>query len=480
MDFRATLDRSYTLEELNSAGGTLRCSPKAAIVIVGGLEAGALVALGLVSKALLTFVTDRSVDIQSALGVGCTAAFFFVAVGHSTGLYSMRRLLQPDPRRLLLVSFATILLVIANLFALKVSADLSRGFLAIFACLSSLGLYVGRLVARHVMSRAVDVDLIFGRSVVILGSSEELDRLRPADLKRFGIKEAGRVVIASTREGTTQWASLTAEAIRVARQLRADEFVIAAPWAGLERLEALESGLRASPLPVRLLPDANIRALLARHQAADPSVDHLVDLQRRPLNTIECLAKRLLDIAVAALALCLLSPIFLCVALAVRLDSPGPAVFRQRRNGFDQRQFTIYKFRTMSVLEDGHGIRQARRDDDRITRLGRMLRRTSIDELPQLLNVLRGDMSIVGPRPHALAHDEHYERVIGDYCVRHHVKPGITGWAQVNGLRGETRDTERMQRRVEYDTWYINNWSLALDLRIMVRTAFEVLSHDAY
>jgi len=198
------------------------------------------------------------------------------------------------------------------------------------------------------------------------------------------------------------------------------------------------------------------------------------------MTMVERAAKRFVDVILASLAIFILLPVFAVTALAVKLDSAGPVIFRQRRNGFDQHQFSIYKFRTMRVLEDGQVITQARRQDPRVTRVGRLLRRASIDELPQLFNVLKGNMSLVGPRPHALAHDDQYKSVIETYCFRHHVKPGITGWAQINGLRGETAHLERMQRRVEFDIWYINNWSLWLDVFILLKTAFEVLKQKAY
>jgi undecaprenyl-phosphate galactose phosphotransferase/putative colanic acid biosynthesis UDP-glucose lipid carrier transferase len=162
----------------------------------------------------------------------------------------------------------------------------------------------------------------------------------------------------------------------------------------------------------------------------------------------------------------------LLAALLIKFDSRGPVLFRQKRNGFNGRVFAIYKFRSMRVLEDGERIQQATRDDPRVTRIGRWLRRTSVDELPQLFNVLWGDMSLVGPRPHAVAHNNDYQSVVSNYAFRHHVKPGITGWAQVNGLRGETQTVEIMAKRVEYDLWYINHWSLWLDLRILVKTLF--------
>jgi len=182
---------------------------------------------------------------------------------------------------------------------------------------------------------------------------------------------------------------------------------------------------------------------------------------------IELDAKYVLDVVLAALGLFLLSPLLVLVALAIRLDANGPALFKQTRTGLDGRPFRIYKFCTMTVQEDGVVIQQATPGDPRVTRIGGILRRTSLDELPQLFNVIRGEMSLVGPRPHALAHDAYYGREIPTYEWRFAVKPGITGWAQINGARGETPAVER---RVDLDLWYVQNWSLALDLEILART----------
>jgi undecaprenyl-phosphate galactose phosphotransferase/putative colanic acid biosynthesis UDP-glucose lipid carrier transferase len=182
----------------------------------------------------------------------------------------------------------------------------------------------------------------------------------------------------------------------------------------------------------------------------------------------------MVDIIGAAAALVLFSPLLLLCALLIRLDSSGPILFKQKRNGFNGHAFVIYKFRTMRVLEDGDNIPQAIRNDPRVTRLGRWLRLTSIDELPQLFNVIRGNMSLVGPRPHAVAHNNEYQQIVANYAYRHHVKPGITGWAQVNGFRGQTQTVDLMARRVDHDLWYINNWSPWLDLRILLKTLMMI------
>jgi undecaprenyl-phosphate galactose phosphotransferase/putative colanic acid biosynthesis UDP-glucose lipid carrier transferase len=229
-----------------------------------------------------------------------------------------------------------------------------------------------------------------------------------------------------------------------------------------------------------LYPDQKIRDVF--RQQAERCFDQrfAVTVQRAPLSGRERAVKRATDFVVATTALVALAPFLLAISLAIRLDSRGPVIFRQRRCGFDNREFVIFKFRTMTVLEDGGSIVQARPDDARVTRIGKFLRRTSIDELPQLLNVIRGDMSLVGPRPHAIAHDDEFKARIGNYALRHHVKPGLTGAAQVIGLRGETQRLSQMEQRVERDLWYINNWSLTLDLKLMAMTCLALLRFDAY
>jgi putative colanic acid biosynthesis UDP-glucose lipid carrier transferase len=206
-----------------------------------------------------------------------------------------------------------------------------------------------------------------------------------------------------------------------------------------------------------------------------------VELQRGPLSAVERCAKRCVDMIGAGLVLVVMSPLLALVAVAIKLDSPGPILFRQQRLGFNGCSFQICKFRTMSVLEDGFSAVQARDDDDRVTRVGKWLRRTSIDELPQLLNVLDGSMSLVGPRPHAIAHDNQFEKIVRNYALRQRVKPGLTGWAQIHGCRGPTPTAALIERRVEYDLWYIDNWSLRLDLAILLQTPIEVVrGRNAY
>jgi Undecaprenyl-phosphate glucose phosphotransferase len=263
-------------------------------------------------------------------------------------------------------------------------------------------------------------------------------------------------------------------ALVIARDRGADEIVLALNWSDTRGIELVRERLRDSPLPVKLLPDQKVRNL-TENPAFSVNRSFAIEIQRSPLSGVEQFAKRLLDITGACVALLLLSPLMLLTALAIKLESPGPVLFRQQRSGFNAKHFSIFKFRTMSVMEDGDSVTQATRQDPRISKFGGVLRATSIDELPQLFNVLRGDMSLVGPRPHAVAHDNHYGQLLSDYAFRHHVKPGITGWAQIHGCRGGTAQVGLMKNRLDFDLWYINNWSVGLDLVIMVRTLLEVL-----
>jgi undecaprenyl-phosphate galactose phosphotransferase/putative colanic acid biosynthesis UDP-glucose lipid carrier transferase len=263
-------------------------------------------------------------------------------------------------------------------------------------------------------------------------------------------------------------------AIQCARINRVDEVLLAMRWGDAARRKQVSELLHSLPVPVLLVPDQFIGSM-PLHSVVTMGSLVAVEVQRAPLSRSELALKRALDMILAGSLLVALLPLLALVGIAIKLDSPGPIIFRQRRMGFNGEVFTIYKFRTMSVLEDGDTIKQATRADPRITRLGQLLRSTSIDELPQILNVLYGDMSLVGPRPHALAHDAEYSKLIGSYACRHHVKPGITGWAQINGWRGETASLEPMKKRVELDLWYIDNWSLWLDLQILFLTCFELL-----
>lgn len=257
-----------------------------------------------------------------------------------------------------------------------------------------------------------------------------------------------------------------------ARQGRIDKVYITLALTTQPHLQDLVKGLSDTTASVYLIPDVFMFELL---HARSESINGLASISifDSPMDGAWSLVKRCEDILLSSVILAMIALPLMLIAIAIKLTSPGPVLFRQRRYGLDGRPIMVWKFRSMSVQENGDVITQATRNDARVTPLGAFLRRTSLDELPQFFNVLRGDMSIVGPRPHAVAHNEQYRKQVSGYMLRHKVKPGITGWAQINGWRGETDTLDKMQKRVEYDLEYIEHWSLWLDLKIILLTLFK-------
>jgi putative colanic acid biosynthesis UDP-glucose lipid carrier transferase len=267
------------------------------------------------------------------------------------------------------------------------------------------------------------------------------------------------------------------DAVDYVRRHRIDLVYITLPLRGDARIAALLDGLSDSTTSVFFVPDLDVVDLLQGRIDQIGGIP-VLGIWETPYYGVNAIVKRVADIFMASLAVTLLAPVLLAIAVAVKLTSPGPILFKQRRYGFGGEEIIVYKFRTMTVCEDGAQVTQASRNDPRITPLGQVLRRLSLDELPQFVNVLQGRMSIVGPRPHAIAHNEHYRQLISGYMHRHKIKPGITGWAQVNGLRGETDTVDKMRARVAYDLEYLRNWSIWLDIRIVLRTA-RLIFQDA-
>lgn len=450
-------------------------------------DATAIIFASAVGGGAYQIVANGALDRgEPLLGVGPVAAVLYVLIGQSSGFYDLRAALSKrrrDAGRVFAQWFFVSLLLALLAFLMKSGAGFSRGSVVCFGVLALLLLLVSHRFSRRIVAAVVADGQVQGRRAVLLGTPEELASIGSEELlERHGLTEVGRVVFSNEQNGgfamTADETSCLARAIAVARDRGVEEIVLAFPWSDTRKLELVRDGLRVSPLPVQLLPDRRIRSL-----AGNPSYrlrnSLSIEIQRGPLSRAEQGSKRLLDIVGASVGLVILAPLMILSALAVKLDSPGPALFRQRRTGFNTKQFSIFKFRTMAVMEDGPSVVQAKRLDPRVTRVGKVLRRSSIDEVPQLLNVLRGEMSLVGPRPHALAHDDHYGQLLSDYAFRHHVKPGITGWAQIRGYRGETAHVEQMKGRVDCDLWYINNWNLTLDLKILLLTCLELGRRDS-
>jgi len=425
--------------------------------------------------------------LGTLLGVGIVAALLQVLIGQTLALYQIRAILafRKTIREVVGIWIAVSLLLTLLAFLMKVGAEYSRGSIVCFCVLALALVLCSRWLASRLARFAVAADHVQGRRVILVGPQDEIAGLEGRMLlRRFGLSVVDRVVFAgSSSAGPTlnqREAAALDRAMLAGRRENAAGIVLAFSWWDGRKLELVRDHLRASPLPVQLLPDSRVRALIG-NRSFRVNGTFAVEVQRGPLSMLELGAKRLLDIVGASSALIVLAPLFVLAAIAIKLESPGPVLFRQRRNGFNTSQFRIFKFRTMMAMDDGVVVLQASRNDPRVTFVGKILRQSSIDELPQLFNVLLGDMSLVGPRPHALAHDDQYSEVLSNYAFRNHVKPGITGWAQVNGYRGETIRLEQMKARVDCDLWYINNWDLLLDLKILALTAFEVVrQRNAY
>ena len=255
---------------------------------------------------------------------------------------------------------------------------------------------------------------------------------------------------------------------------KVDLIYLALPMATQPRITRLLDDLRDTTASVYFAPDIFLFDLIQARMDTIGGIPVLA-ICETPFYGVNGIVKRVSDVILSALILVLISPIMAALAFGVKLSSPGPVLFRQRRYGLDGEEIVVYKFRSMTVTEDGPVVKQATKNDARVTRFGAFIRKTSLDELPQFINVLQGRMSIVGPRPHAVAHNEMYRKLVKSYMVRHKVKPGITGWAQVNGLRGETDTVDKMKARIEYDLDYLRHWSLRLDLQIIWKTVFVVL-----
>ena len=249
---------------------------------------------------------------------------------------------------------------------------------------------------------------------------------------------------------------------------------VALPMRHVQRVLDLLDNLRDTTASIYYVPDVFVFDLIQSRTGEILGMP-VVALCETPFSGYRGVVKRLTDVSLSLVGMLLLSPLYVAVAVAVKLSSPGPVIFKQRRYGLDGKEIQVYKFRTMTVTEDGPNIRQATRDDSRVTPVGRILRRYSIDELPQLMNVVLGNMSLVGPRPHAVTHNEEYRKLIKGYMLRHKVRPGITGLAQVNGCRGETTRLEDMRARIEYDLDYLRHWSPGLDIKILFKTVVAVL-----
>ena len=427
-------------------------------------------------------------EIPSVLphaAVGLLASFIYILRMSGSGHYDFPECAKPhvEIANILVYWFTTGLLLAFFAFLLKIGVAYSRGAFVLFYFFAPVGLLGMRKATKIVLASATSRGSLGRRNIVLVGDFDEVTALKSQDMLFFsGTAEINRFMLSRSDDRVERAANderILNSAINFVRSNNCREIVLAFPWTDTDRIDFVRDSIKVLPVSARLLPDTRVRSL-THYSSASPHM-LAIEVQRAPLSAAERLAKRTMDIVIASLALFFLSSFMVLTAVAIKLDGPGPVIFRQRRKGFNGQEFVLLKFRTMSVQEDGAVVSQAMRNDPRVTPIGRLLRSASIDELPQLLNVLSGEMSLIGPRPHALAHDDHFQKVVSDYAFRHHVKPGLTGWAQCNGSRGATPSVEEIARRVKLDLWYINNWSLLLDFQILIKTFFEVIrKRNAY
>jgi putative colanic acid biosynthesis UDP-glucose lipid carrier transferase len=359
-------------------------------------------------------------------------------------------------------------------YATKVSAVYSRRLLFVWFLATPL-LTIGVTIVLRGWFRHILVSSGKARSAVIAGVNDASRRLATSLVERHEIGIDFRGYFddrASDRLGKIEPGALLGRLEDVpafVKSRRIDIIFIALPISHIQRTKELLEHLRDTTASIYFVPDIFVYDLI-QSRTDELNGIPIVALCETPLHGWPALVKRSSDIVLGSLMLAAALPVMLLIAVGIKLTSPGSIIFRQRRYGLDGEEIVVYKFRTMTVSEDGDKVEQARRNDDRITPLGRILRRYSLDELPQLINVLQGRMSVVGPRPHAVVHNEIYRKLIPGYMVRHKVTPGITGLAQVSGCRGETTSVEEMEKRIEYDLEYVRHWSLLLDLKILFRT----------
>ena len=372
-------------------------------------------------------------------------------------------------------------LLVTLLFVMKIGDWYSRGT---FFC-QFIGVSIVILVARgwvhSYIRHTLQSGAIEARRAVLIGDAKaNVEVLK--DLQQSGVRLAGVLEFPHVDQALLsdkKFSTYKRTFIERCRAFKPDDVILLIEPQDLPVVFRLVDFLSELPITVNVIPTA-LHELGGPPKIVNFGRTLAIQVLHPPLSRLDRTLKRGLDVCIASMGLILLSPLLCLVSMAIKLDSRGPIIFRQDRHGYDNEIISVMKFRTMNIIEDGATpatFTQAKANDERITPLGRILRKTNLDELPQLFNVLRGEMSIVGPRPHAIAHNRMFEEQIAPFSRRHNVKPGLTGWAQVNGLRGETDTEEKMRRRVEYDLYYIDNWSFMFDLKIILMTIF---SRSAY
>ncbi|MGO4713750.1 exopolysaccharide biosynthesis polyprenyl glycosylphosphotransferase [Bradyrhizobium sp. 2TAF24] len=441
--------------------------------------------LAITAGALATAAYHASLHRPSGLAALYVIAAMFVGLSEiaiAAAFHQFNLIQQPTPHRYLWSGLASVLLTFVLLASLLFLGQFPQAY-SREALLAQLTICCGvilayRAIAHRRFKAAVADGTIHGRRIVLIGRQVHFpDYSRLLRFTGAGVQIIHCQIPPRDRSGRP---CITAETIASAlvdqcRTLQADDVILLADETRDSELSVITTSFREIPAAIYVIPRRTL-SVWARAHLAEIAGVVAYSLEKAPLSATALAVKRGFDLAVSALAVLLLWPVMLAAAIAIKLDSDGPVLFAQERHGYNNQPIRVLKFRSMQVSRDAV-FRQATRDDPRITRVGRWLRRTSIDELPQLFNILRGEMSLVGPRPHAVSHNEMFIPEIKLFSRRHNVKPGLTGWAQVNGYRGETDTLDKMIRRIECDLYYIDHWSLWFDLRILFLTVFSMKTY---
>ena len=438
--------------------------------------------IGLCGVAAYAWRFELALPSPAYLGLILIGVLLALLLFPLFGLYrSWRGGLLIDLAGRVTLAWGMVFLAIAlMLFAFQLGLGYSRIWVFLWGGMSALGLILLRVVTYAVLHQMRRRGMNLKRIALIGEGAAADDIVQRTDAAHWAGYRVEAHFSAEESSSTHALRPLP-ELLDTLHQQNIDEVWIALPLRDEARIQHILMLLRHEPISVRYAPDISSLRLL-NHDISTILGLPMLDLRATPMQGINLWIKALEDRLLASLILLLISPLMLLIALGIKFSSPGPILFKQQRHGWGGRAIEVYKFRSMALHDEAPGhVQQATRHDRRITPFGAFLRRTSLDELPQFINVLQGRMSIVGPRPHALAHNEHYKELIDSYMLRHKVKPGITGWAQVNGYRGETDTLEKMQKRVEYDLYYIEHWSLGFDLKIIALTLFKGFNHpNAY
>jgi Undecaprenyl-phosphate glucose phosphotransferase len=470
-----------------AAGVTARAPRKWVIgrfgfaVALLAFEAAMIVAIAILTGIVYHLGVYRDVgEIPNYVAVGISTSLLFTLPVLFRDDYKFQDFLEgkrAPARAFMLWNYTFLCLAFIGLLT-KTTGVFSRAWLVVFYIVGLAAIVAMDEAVSRFLATAVAKGRIASRRLMLVGAEDEIRRITEAvetPRSAFRVVASAKLPASGSLDEEAFQEVLT-DAIDKARALGVEDVVILTDWSRGDFIQDLVDAFTVLPVAIHL-GASRVIGTFSNARVARFGRSSALSLTSPPMGPLQSATKRIFDLVTASAAIVLLSPVLLAIGILVKWDSPGPIFFRQRRRGYNLREFRIWKFRTMTTMDDGDVVVQATQGDARVTRAGAVLRRLNLDELPQLFNVVTGEMSLVGPRPHAVAHDELFETRIAKYRRRLNVRPGITGWAQVNGLRGPTGTDAAMQARVEHDLYYIDNWSITFDLYVLAAT---VLSRKAF